>query len=78
MLLTVSCTMRTIANEAASIKLELFFAWLRGKTLSLALVTPIFLLFILLLAILLLLVFAFVLGLAFFLIPTRLTKLVVH
>ena len=69
---------RAIANEAASIKLGLFFTWLRGRTLSFALVTQNFLLLILLLAILLLLVFAFVLGLAFFLIPTGLTELIVH
>ena len=70
--------MRAIANEAASIKLGLFFAWLRGRTLSLALVTPNFLLLILLLAILLLLVFVFILGLSFLFIPTGLIKLIVH
>ena len=70
--------MRAITNEVTNIKLGLFLAWLRGRTLSLTLVTPIFLLLILLLAIIFLLLFAFVLGLTFFIITTRLIKLVVH
>ena len=71
--------MRAIAYEIASIQLGLLFALLRGRTLSFALVTPIFLLLILvLLTIFLLLVFAFVLGLTFFIIPIRLIELVVH
>ena len=71
--------MRAIAYEATCIQLGLFFALLKGRTLSFALVTPIFLLLILVLfAIFLLLIFAFVLGLTFFIISTGLIELVVH